>query len=180
MNTKIQPLIEDVGRIVPGTFLKSTEYKRWLVERNLDKVWAQIYSKVESNRNYFAMGYDHEAGDSKDALNYLLNIIYEQNKDRLPDFLVDLLSFYAYQETAYIDVIDIKKVLLAAGYSKEEIAVLDAITIPEQIEEKIEEELTQEQKVRALEKEYLSFRDENSHEAIDAYLEWHSAYYRNR
>ena len=168
VNTKIQPLIEDVGRIVPGTFLKSTEYKRWLVERNLDKVWAQIYSKVESNRNYFAMGYDHEAGDSKDALNYLLNIIYEQNKDRLPDFLVDLLSFYAYQETAYIDVIDIKKVLLAAGYSKEEIAVLDAITIPEQIEEKIEEELTQEQKVRALEKEYLSFRDENSLEAIDA------------
>ena len=84
MNTKIQPLIEDVGRIVPGVFLKSTEFKRWLVERDLDNVWAQIYSQVKSNRNFFAMGFDHEAADSKDTLNYLLNIIYEQRKDRLP------------------------------------------------------------------------------------------------
>lgn len=175
MNTKIQPLIEDVGRIVLGTFLKSTEYKRWLVERDLDKVWAQIYSKVESNRNYFAMGYDHEAEDSKDALNYLLNIIYEQNKDRLPNFLVDLLTFYAYQETIYIDVTDIKKDLLAAGYSKEDVAVLDAISIPEQIEEKIEEEQTQEQKVRSLENAYTAIREHNSHASIQAYLEWHSA-----
>lgn len=173
-NTKIQPLIEDVERIIPGTFLKSTEYKRWLVERDLDKVWAQIYSEVESNRNYFAVEYDHEAADSKDVLNYLLNIIYEQNKDRLPDFLVDLLSFYAYQETAYIDVGDIKKDLLAAGYSKEEVAVLDGISIPEQIEKKIEEQ-TQEQKVRSLENAYTAIREHNSHASIQAYLEWHSA-----
>ena len=175
VNTKIQPLIEDVGRIVPGVFLKSTEYKRWLVERDLDNVWSQIYSQVESNRNFFAMGFDHEAADSKDAFNYLLNMIFEQRKDWLPAFLVDILSFYAYQETAYIAITDIKKDLLAAGYSEEEVAVLDGISIPEQIEEKIEEEQTQEQKVRALEQAYLAHRDENSREAIDAYLEWHSA-----
>ena len=175
VNTKIQPLIEDVGRIVPGVFLKSTEYKRWLVERDLDNVWAQIFSQVESNRNFIAMGFDHEAADSKDAFNYLLNIIFEQRKDRLPAFLVDILSFYSYQETAYIDVTDIKKDLLAAGYSEDEVAVLDGIAIPEQIEEKIEVEQTQEQKVRALEQAYLAHRDENSREAIDAYLEWHSA-----
>ena len=175
VNTKIQPLIEDVGRIVPGVFLKSTEYKRWLVERDLDKVWSQIYSQVESNRNFFAMGFDHEAADSKDALNNLLNIIFEQRKDWLPAFLVDLLSFYAYQETAYIDVTDIKKDLLAAGYTEEEAAVLEDISIPEQVEEKIEEEQTEEQKVRSLEQAYLAQREENSREAIDAYLEWHSA-----
>ena len=175
VNTKIQPLIEDVGRIIPGVFLKSTEYKRWPVEHELDEVWSQIFNHIKSNRSFFAMGYDHDAADSKDALGYLLNIIYEQRQDRLPDFLLELLSFYAAELSEYVDASDIKKDLLAAGYSKEEIAVLDAITIPEQIEEKIEEELTQEQKVRALEKEYLSFRDENSHEAIDAYLEWHSA-----
>lgn len=175
VNTKIQPLIEDVGRIVPGAFLKSTEYKRWLVERDLDNLWAQIYSQVESNRNFFAMGFDHVAADSKDAFNYLLNIIFEKHKDRLPAFLVDFLSFYAYQETAYIDVTDIKKDLLAVGYSEEEIAVLDGVSIPEQIEEKIEEEQTEEQRVRSLEHIYLAQQEENSREAIDAYLEWHSA-----
>ena len=144
VNTKIQPLIEDIGRIVPSVFLKSTEYKRWLVERDLDNVWAQIYSQVESNRNFYAMGFDHEAADSKDAFNYLLNNIFEQRKDRLPAFLVDILSFYAYQETAYIDITDIKKDLLAAGYTEEDVAVLDGISIPDQIEEKIEEEQIQE------------------------------------
>lgn len=175
VNTKIQPLIEDVGRIIPGTFLKSTDYKRWLVERDLDKVWAQIFSQVEANRNYFAMGYDHLAADSSDALVYLLNLIFEQSKDSLPDFLVDLLSFYTYQETAYIDVTDIKKDLLAAGYSEEQVSQLDGITIPEQIEEKIEEEQTQEQKVRSLEDAYAAIREHNSNASIQAYLEWHSA-----
>ena len=153
VNTKIQPLIEDVGRIIPGAFLKSTEYKRWLVEHELDEVWSQIFNHIKSNRSFFAMGYDHDAADSKDALGYLLNIIYEQRQDRLPDFLLELLSFYAAEQSEYVDASDIKKDLLAAGYSKEEVAVLDAITIPEQIEEKIEEELTLEQKVRASEKD---------------------------
>lgn len=174
VNTKIQPLIEDVGRIVPGVFLKSTEYKRWLVERDLDKMWSQIYSQVETNRNFFAIGFDHEASDSKNTLNNLLNIIFEQRKDWLPTFLVDVLSFYASQETVYIDVTDIKKDLMAAGYTEKEVAVLEDIPIPEQIEEKIEEEQTEEQKVRSLEQAYLAHRDENSHEAIDAYLKWHS------
>lgn len=160
---------------MPDVFLKSTEFKRWLVERNLDDVWAQIYSQVESNRNFFAMGFDHEAADSKDAFSYLLNMIFEQRKDWLPSFLVDILSFYAYQETEFIDVTNIKKDLLAAGYTEEEAAVLDGITIPEQIEEKIEEEQTEEQKVRSLEQAYLAQRDENSREAIDAYLGWHSS-----
>ena len=88
-NTKIQPLIEDVGRIIPGTFLKSTEYKRWLVEHQLDEVWSQILNQVKSSRNFFAIGYDHDAADSKDTLGYLQNIIYEQRKASLPDFLLD-------------------------------------------------------------------------------------------
>lgn len=175
INTKIQPLIEDVGRIIPGAFLKSTEFKRWLVEHQLDDVWSRIFNEVKSNRSFFAVGYDHDAADSKDTLDYLLNIIYEQRQGRLPDFLLELLSFYADEKSEYVDATNIKKDLLAAGYSREEAATLDAITIPEQIEEKIEEEQTQEQKVRALEKSYLSFREENSQEAINAYLEWHSA-----
>jgi hypothetical protein len=175
INTKIQPLIEDVGLIVPGTFLKKTEYKRWLVEHKLDDVWSQILKQVKSNRNFIALGFDHDAADSKDSLDYLLNIIYEQNKDKLPSFLFDLLSFYAYQETVNIDVTDLKKDLLAAGYSEKEVLVLDGITIPSKIEEKIEEEQTEEQKVRYLEKIYLAQHEDNSREAIDAYMEWHSA-----
>lgn len=175
MNTKIQPLIEDVRRVVPGVFLKSTEYKRWLVERNLDDVWAQIFEQVKANRHFFAVGFDNEAADSADTLGYLLNAIFEQSHDSLPSFLLDLLSFYADEKSECIDASDIQKDLLAAGYTDAEVAVLDDVTIPEKNEEKKEEEQTEEQKVRSLEQSYLAQREENSRAAIEAYLEWHSA-----
>ena len=124
MNTKIQPLIEDVGRIVPGVFLKSTEYKRWLVEHKLDEAWAQILEKVKANRVFFAVGYDMDAADSSDALGYLLNAIFEQRHDSLPSFLLDFLSFYADEKSEYVDATDIQKDLLAAGYSDEEVSQL--------------------------------------------------------
>ena len=175
INTKIQPLVEDLGIILPGVFLKTTEFKRWLVERGLDEVWAQFLQYIKSNRSFFATGYDYESADAEDALGYLVNIIFEQKRANLPPFLQDILSFYADEKSEYIDATNIKKDLLAAGYAKEEVIVLDGITIPKQIEEKIEEEQTEEQKVRSLEQAYLAQQDENSRVAIDAYLEWHSA-----
>lgn len=60
-NTKIQPLLEDLGRLVPGEFLKSTECKRWMVERNLDEVWNQCVRFAGQSRSFFMVGYDHDA-----------------------------------------------------------------------------------------------------------------------
>ena len=149
INTKIQPLVEDLGNILPGVFLKTTEFKRWLVERGLDEVWAQFLQYIKSNRSFFATGYDYESADAEDALGYLVNIIFEQKRANLPPFLQDILSFYADEKSEYIDAINIKKDLLAAGYTKEEVIVLDGISIPKPVEDKIDEELTQEQKVRS-------------------------------
>lgn len=175
INTKIQPLLEDLGQIVPGEFLKSTQYKRWLVERNMDVTWSQCLNYVKNSRSVFMVGFDHDAADSKDALGYIINIIFEQQREKLPVFLLDLLSFYAEDRSQYVDASEIEKDLMAAGYSKEEAQVLDGLSIPQSIEEKIEEEQTQEQNIRALEKHYLSIREENSHASIEAYLKWHSA-----
>jgi hypothetical protein len=119
-------------------------------------------------------GFDHNAADSKEALGYLLAIIFEQRKDKLPAFINEILSFYAKEKSEFVDVTDIKKDLLAAGYTIEEVAVLDGVPIPKSIEDKIEEEQTQEQVIRSLENNYLAIKEENSNEAIDAYLEWHS------
>jgi len=173
-NTKIQPLLEDLGRLVPGEFLKSTECKRWMVERKLDEVWSQCVQYAGQSRRFFMVGYDHDAGDAAEALKYLVNMVFEQKKEKLPGFLHDLLSFYVNSESEYVDVTDIKKDLLAAGYASEDIAVLESIPVPKLVEEKIDEEKTQEQQIRSLEETYLSFHDENSRSAIDAYLKWHS------
>lgn len=174
-NTKIQPLIEDLGKFMSGEFLTSTDFKRWMVEQNLDGVWSQCLQYAKDSRNFVVLGFDHDSLDAKEAFNYLIENIYERQKDRLPAFLYELLSFYIEVKSEYVDFTDIEKDLLAAGYSKEEVAVLDRISMPKRLEERIHEELTLEQKVRSLEESYVAITEENSRASIDAYLKWHSA-----
>ena len=168
-------MLEDLGRILSGEFLTSTQFKRWLVEHNLDEVWLQCLNHIKDSRSYFIVGFAYEAADSKEALEYIVNIIFEQQREKLPAFLLDLLSFFAEDQSQFVDATEIGKDLMAAGYSKEEVQVLDGISIPKPIEEKIEEEQTQEQNIRALERHYLSISEENSYDSIEAYLKWHSA-----
>ena len=174
INTKIQPLVEDLGRIVPGEFLVSTVFKRWLIEHRLDKLWSQCLSYVKDNRNYLLLGFDHDSSDADDALRCVVNILYEQENKKLLPFLISLLSYYATEMSVYIDVSNIRKDLLVAGYSESDISELDNITMPKHLEKKIKEEQTQEQIIRSLEQDYLALSDENSKESIEAYLKWHS------
>lgn len=140
--TKIQPLIEDLGRIVQGEFLTSTHYKRWLVEKNIDNEWSQYIGIVRENRSFVMIGYDHDAADAKDALGYMVTGIYEQKREKLPNFLHDLLSFYADDQSVFVDASEIEKDLLAIGYNKGEVSVLDNISATKPIEKRIQEKQT--------------------------------------
>ena len=91
MSTKLQPLLEDLGRVLSGDFLISTEYKRWMVERDLDELWGNCLQYVRDNRKYFMVGFNHDAHDAKEAFDVMLNFIFEQNKELLPAFILDLL-----------------------------------------------------------------------------------------
>ena len=173
-NTKIQPLIEDLGKFMSGEFLTSTDYKRWMVEQNLDEVWSQCLQYAIDSRKIVVLGFDHDGLDAKEAFNYLIENIYERRRGNLPAFLHQLFSFYIDVKSEYVDITDIKKDLLAAGYSKEEVAVLDKLSIPKLVEEKVHEELTLGQKVRSFEESYVAITEENSRASIDAYLKWHS------
>ena len=42
--SKIAPLREDLARIVPDTFLVTTEFKRWLVQVGINEVWDRCLS----------------------------------------------------------------------------------------------------------------------------------------
>lgn len=174
-NTKIQPLIEDLGRIVPGEFLTTTEFKRWLVEHNLDEAWSLCLKRVKENRRYVVLGFNHDVDDARDTLSLLVTFIFEKQKETLIFFLFQLLSFYAKENTIFVDTLNIKKDLLAAGFTNEDVSVLDKISIPDPIKERIEDVQTQEQMIRSMEDDYLAIPDENSSASINAYLKWHSA-----
>ena len=85
-----------------------------------------------------------------------------------------MLSFFASEKAQYVEVSNIKKDLLAVGYTPDEVSVLDEFFVPTQILKVVEAEQTQEQVIRSLEKSYLGIKSENSQAAIDAYLNWHS------
>ena len=104
INTKIQPLIEDINRVLPGDFLTSTEYKRWLVLRDLDAIWDNCLRYVRDNRNYIMVGFDHATHDAMEALGCLLTMIFEQHKEKVPVFLVDLFSYLSVEKSKYIEV----------------------------------------------------------------------------
>ena len=99
INTKIQPLIEDINRVLPGDFLTSTEYKRWLVSRDLDAIWDNCLRYVRDNRNYIMVGFDHATHDAMEALGCLLTMIFEQHKEKVPVFLVDLFSYLSVEKS---------------------------------------------------------------------------------
>lgn len=139
INIKIQPLIEDLGSIVPGKFLVSTAYKRWLIECGLETFWSQCVSYVRDNRHVVVFGYDHDAADAKEALGCMVNLMYEQEKAKLPHFLFELLFIYITETSTNVDAINIKKDLHVAGYSDKEFSEFDKLPVITTIERKKKE-----------------------------------------
>lgn len=174
--SKIEPLREDLGRIIKTSFLVSIPYKRWLVSCNLDTIWKQCLQSAESDRMFVGSGSDkYDAGN---ALTILLNIFFKQGTKTFVSFICDLLRLYHEETKECIDVTDIRRDMEAIGIEDSLIKQLDDICEDEQVKEISEPiVLTEEEKIRQLESTYkeLSKTAENSQKAIDAYLEWHKA-----
>lgn len=176
VNTKIEPLCEDLGRIVKPSFLLSTPYKRWLVSFDLDEVWKECLQSAESYRMF--RGSRSREYDAGNALTILLNIFFEQDIKAFVSLICDLLHFYHKETKEYVDVSDIRLDLEAIDIEDNLIKQLDDICEDEPVEEIAEPiVLTEEEKIRQLESTYkeLSKTAENSQKTIDAYLEWHKA-----
>lgn len=171
-NTKIEPLREDLGRIITGAFLVSTAFKRWIVSIKLDKLWEQCLLEAQRDNGLFGSD-EYEASN---ALTLLLNTLFENNTEELVLFLNNLLHFYQDETKKYIDVSNIRLDMLAIEIDENLIKQLDDIGKDEIATEEINSvALTGEQKVRQLEDKYreVSRVDRNSRKSIDTYLEWH-------
>lgn len=176
-NTKIEPLREDLNKILTPSFLTSTTFKRWIVGVDFADQWDKCLSIAkDDHRGSIIMGSNTEAY-AHDAFTIVLNHFYEnESYDNLMTFIVGTLKAYVEDKGVHIDLNNIKKDLQIANVGEEYINRLDAIYATDQKDEgKIENEAD---KVRALEKrytDYLSRSEAHSKQAIEAYLDWHSA-----
>lgn len=174
-HTTIEPLGEDLERLVPDSFLTTTEYKRWLVANNLQELWAKCLDYSQASQSSIVLGYQAsiEAGD---AMTLLLNHLYDTKRDFIPPFITNLLLCYNRNGDKELDVTNLRNDLLIAGFKEEQISELDAIVDVEDEEESTGESLSQEDKIRQLEQTYVNamHKDPNSRSAIDAYHDWYT------
>lgn len=173
-DTKIEPLREDLRRIIEDSFLLSIPFKRWIISVKLDKMWEQCLSKAKQENRFFGIGSDeYEAGN---ALTLLLNISFEAGNETLVRLVSELLHLYHNETKKNIDVSALRLDMQVIGIDNTLMQQLDDLCDSEAVTEEVKPVvLTKEQKVRQLENDYkeVSKGDRNSRKSIEAYLEWH-------
>lgn len=172
--TKIEPLREDLRRIIEDSFLLSIPFKRWIISVKLDKMWEQCLSKAKQENRFFGIGSDeYEAGN---ALTLLLNISFEEGNETLVWLVNGLLHLYHNETKKNIDVSALRLDMQVIGIDNTLMQQLDDLCDSEAVTEEVKPvAFTKEQKIRQLENEYkeASKTDRTLRTSMDAYLEWH-------
>lgn len=175
-NPTIEPLREDLKKLVPDSYLLSTPFKRWMVLNNLQDLWKQCLDYSNSMQSLFALGYMDEivAGD---ALTVFLNNLFVKDKPFVLKFIFQLLACYRESEKKELDVTNLRQDFMVAGYAESDLIDFDIFQTDSTVEENSQDkEVSKEEEIRESENVYLQVmnKDPNSHKAIDAYHEWYT------
>lgn len=105
---KIEPLINDLKNLGSlGDFLRSQDFKRYLIKVRWEESWNNAYKFVENERGYFAVGFDHAYFDSIDAMILILNKLYSTYNTNFYHFIHDILLIYTQWSKKDLDTNDI-------------------------------------------------------------------------
>lgn len=173
---KIEPLREDLRKLVPDNYLTTTHYKRWIVANSLQDLWSQCLEYAEREQSMIILG-EMSTMIAGDALTLLLNHFFQKDISFFCKFIIQFLINFSHTESKALDLTNIKEDLRIAGITEADISGLEVITDNNDIDTEADEpETTEEQKIRRLEQEYVSAMDAepNSRSAIDAYHNWYS------
>lgn len=114
---RIEPLIESIKKLSIGDFLKSVEFKRYLIKIELDLFWRQEYESVRINRKYVSTFTDHEKFDSIDTFVNVCNLYYTEYSNGLFDFLKSFLFYFYEWKKEEVNIIEVVKDLKLLGAS---------------------------------------------------------------
>ena len=125
---KIEPLINSIKELNIGDFLKSREFKRYLIQAKLDEFWRAEYENVRNSRTYVSVGMDHEKYDSIDTLINASNILYTEYFNDFFYFINDFLFTFCNWKKEKINLDNL-------------IEDLELLSAPKKILEKLESQL---------------------------------------
>lgn len=106
-NTQISPLIDDLKKLSLREYLKSSTYKRFLIENQIDNIWEQFYDFAKSENMVFALHIDMEGWYSEDAFFIMLNQVFTQDKNSFYALVLDTLTSFKQYKKEPIDLSEI-------------------------------------------------------------------------
>lgn len=83
----LEPLIADLQDLHIGYYLKTNQFKKFMVKERLHDVWNTVYQEAKKARNYIDLSMDHEPFDCQDALTILFNSAYQKNRNLFYDIV---------------------------------------------------------------------------------------------
>lgn len=123
---KLEPLINSIKDFYIGEYLKSREFKRYLIQAGIDEFWRDEYENVKRNRTYVSFGMDHEKFDSIDTFTNVCNILYTENFENFFFFINDFLFTFQSWKKESLDLENVIEDLELLSAPKEILSKLNS------------------------------------------------------
>jgi len=107
IDTKIQPLIQDIEKLNLKEFLKSSAFNRFMIKEGLDKFWAQAFEQANRENRVIAIGMDTKGYVCKNALNIFINYLYQTDVNDFFYFIAKLIFSFKENTDTNFDLTDI-------------------------------------------------------------------------
>lgn len=152
-NSRIIPLVTDVEKTSIGYYLETSSFERLIVKQGFGSIWQQFYQYIKDKRRVVAIGHNHKPGDCKDAFIFLIERLYETEKELLNKILYHTFKGFIEWNNNEMDLNDILEDLklidfpedwnndLKQKYLDKTQAILDHNKSLEQIEDESGEEM---------------------------------------
>lgn len=107
IDTKIQPLIQDIENLKLKEFLKSSAFNRFMIKEGLDNLWAQAFEQANRENRVIAIGMDTKGYLCKNALNIFISFLYQTDVNDFFYFITKLMLAFKDNTNDSFDLTDV-------------------------------------------------------------------------
>ena len=119
----IEPLREDLSKLIPNSYFTTTSFKRWVVASGFQDLWGNCLEYAKRQQSVYILD-DMANMIAYDALTLLLNHFFQDNVKNFSRFIIQLIINYSHTEGKSLDTSSIREDMIIAGISEEGISAM--------------------------------------------------------
>ena len=124
LEPKIKPLYRDLKEEVKVYNLASTDFDRYALKNNLEKIWNQAIEAYERENSVVMFGYDMTSFDRQEALRIMMNWAIRSSQSDFNTIISIILSGFIEWNNKEIDLEKVFEYLELSGLEKRSTAEL--------------------------------------------------------